>query len=301
MTKLRLALSAGVAIAAFVGSTPDASGSVSCAHSEAPANVLEVVGYEDPSIDLDFADGVVKRAGDSIQVSSLSETNTCSGPAATLQNTEQVSFLQQDLNFATFSLAGGPLAPGGSVEPDGTNETEVRFVAERGSLAYGEIRGTSRADRWLLGRQSGITGASLTPDGPPEIDVSYVGPGKRIVVASGGAGDDSIRASGVGSLTPLKSWLILDGGKGADRLFGGQSFNAIDAGAGPDRVFGSGGLDILDGGRGRDRLDGGAGKDRLDARDNARDIVICGPGRDRASVDAVDVVRGCERLVPASR
>jgi Ca2+-binding RTX toxin-like protein len=56
------------------------------------------------------------------------------------------------------------------------------------------------------------------------------------------------------------------------------------------------GNDLLDGGRGADRLDGGSGNDTLAARDGTRDTVACGPGRDKATVDSLDRVSGCETV-----
>jgi hypothetical protein len=65
--------------------------------------------------------------------------------------------------------------------------------------------------------------------------------------------------------------------------------------AGDDRVFGLAGPDVIAGGPGADELWGGPGADRLLARDRVRDLVICGPGRDTAIVDLVDLVhRSCE-------
>jgi hypothetical protein len=43
-------------------------------------------------------------------------------------------------------------------------------------------------------------------------------------------------------------------------------------------------------------LTGGRGADRINAAgDDRRDLVRCGRGRDRAVVDRIDRVRGCER------
>ena len=67
--------------------------------------------------------------------------------------------------------------------------------------------------------------------------------------------------------------------------------------AGDDRIFGLAGADVVTGGRGRDRLWGGPGLDRLLARDGAVDLVVCGPGRDTAIVDSVDLVHvSCEAV-----
>jgi Ca2+-binding RTX toxin-like protein len=59
--------------------------------------------------------------------------------------------------------------------------------------------------------------------------------------------------------------------------------------------------DNLTGGRGSDLLRGGKGNDLIRAIDNQRDRVLCGPGFDRAKVDGIDIVRGCERLIAIKR
>jgi Tol biopolymer transport system component len=63
-----------------------------------------------------------------------------------------------------------------------------------------------------------------------------------------------------------------------------------------DRIASGAGDDRLCGGAGSDRLAAGTGADFVRSRDTERDIVFCGPGRDRAVVDARDRVRGCERV-----
>ena len=74
---------------------------------------------------------------------------------------------------------------------------------------------------------------------------------------------------------------------GADRLRGA---------AGNDCLIGGPGADTLDGGEGVDLLDGGGGRDVIAAVDGTRDLVRCGPGRDRVRADRVDRLRGCERV-----
>ena len=85
---------------------------------------------------------------------------------------------------------------------------------------------------------------------------------------------------------------MLSGLGGNDRLFGL---------GGPDRLFGGRGADMLNGGAGPDVLDAGRGNDVIRARDQSRDIVRCGPGRDRVIADRSDVILvGCERIVRRS-
>lgn len=78
---------------------------------------------------------------------------------------------------------------------------------------------------------------------------------------------------------------VLRGSKGPDRILG--------LGAG-DRLYGFAGNDIVVGGPGADRMFGGTGNDRLEARDGTKDLVDCGPGRDTAIIDNIDVIKSCE-------
>lgn len=124
-------------------------------------------------------------------------------------------------------------------------------------------------------------------------DLIQGGPGVEGLL--GHAGDDCLEGAGGND--------GLSGGTGVDRLSGGKGRDELDGSAGSDRLGGGKGRDTLDGGpgadrlsggKGRDRLLGGPGADRIAARDGARDVVVCGRGADRATVDAKDRVRGCE-------
>jgi Tol biopolymer transport system component len=64
-----------------------------------------------------------------------------------------------------------------------------------------------------------------------------------------------------------------------------------------EEICGRRGADRIEPGRGVDRIRAGAGNDEVFARDNIRDFISCGPGRDRVYVDGRDKVgRGCERV-----
>jgi len=68
-------------------------------------------------------------------------------------------------------------------------------------------------------------------------------------------------------------------------------------GSGWDRLTGGRGRDTLLGGSGENRYDAGAGNDVVRAANNRAELVSCGTGRrDRARVDRIDRVRGCERV-----
>jgi Ca2+-binding RTX toxin-like protein len=88
----------------------------------------------------------------------------------------------------------------------------------------------------------------------------------------------------------------LGGGGFDDTIFGGGGNDTVLAGAGADRLFGGAGADVLVGGTGSDKIFGGPGSDTVMAADGERDTIDCGPGADRAVVDAIDVVTNCEAV-----
>jgi Ca2+-binding RTX toxin-like protein len=81
-----------------------------------------------------------------------------------------------------------------------------------------------------------------------------------------------------------------------DVLRGTNRNDTLRGMGGNDTLWGLGGNDLLVGGTGRDTLYGGGGNDTLLAREGQRDVVNCGTGRDTATVDKVDVVKGCETV-----
>jgi hypothetical protein len=87
------------------------------------------------------------------------------------------------------------------------------------------------------------------------------------------------------------------GTNGPDVLRGTARSDKLYGKGGHDRLFGLDGNDLLVGGPGRDLLEGAAGNDRILARDNERDIVRCGSGKDHAVVDGKDqVATNCESV-----
>src|SRR5262249_10990147 len=91
----------------------------------------------------------------------------------------------------------------------------------------------------------------------------------------------------------------------ADHMTGTAAPDTLYGLGGNDVLLGLGGNDVLygntgaatwPGGPGKDRIYGGPGNDVLRARDNRRDVVDCGPGRDTAYVDRLDRVSGCEKI-----
>jgi hypothetical protein len=108
--------------------------------------------------------------------------------------------------------------------------------------------------------------------------------------------------------------------EGADRIDGGPGRDLLDLSAlsggaavsldglandGPlgvaadvdvEDVRGTAFTDLLVGGEGSNDLAGGAGDDVIDVRGGGADLADCGPGDDRAVVDAEDSVVGCETV-----
>lgn len=112
------------------------------------------------------------------------------------------------------------------------------------------------------------------------------GAGSAGVTRNGGAGADRLR----GTAGPDR----LSGRGGADVLRGLAGGDRLAGGPGADSLLGGPGGDTLDGGPGADALDGGPGADVMLARDGVRETVVCGRGRDRATLDRRDVAVGCE-------
>jgi hypothetical protein len=115
----------------------------------------------------------------------------------------------------------------------------------------------------------------------------------RVVVTAANAGG---APAAVSPLSPVVG-RIFNGTDRADALRGTLGADVVRAGAGADSVAGRGGDDQLVGGGGRDRLDGGPGDDLVLARDGETDVVGCGPGTDRATVDRRDRVEASCELV----
>ena len=127
------------------------------------------------------------------------------------------------------------------------------------------------------------TGGCLQPlvgtDGPDTL----TGTGGGDVIF-GRAGTDTIR-----------------GGDGHDCLIGGRGNDTLRGENGNDRLTGGPGADTLVGGKGLNAYDAGSGNDIVISLNGRVELVRCGPGNDRATVDRRDRVSGCERVTRAAR
>ena len=103
----------------------------------------------------------------------------------------------------------------------------------------------------------------------------------------------------------------IDGTRGDDRIRGTNARDQLTGHAGDDVLWGRGSADNLDGDSGRDTIytgpKGASAKDVVDARVGndrgyafnrpaSRDVVNCGPGFGRVTVDSRDVLDGCNQV-----
>ena len=148
-------------------------------------------------------------------------------------------------------------------------------------------------------------------DGRPGENDNVVGIEKLDASVSGtftggpGADDFFIRAAFNDSAPST-----VNGGGGPDKLVGHDYVETIDGGPGDDVIEGGLNDDTLTGGPGKDRILGDSsqntcnflacrypfGNDTINARDGEKDSIDCGVGEDKAIVDPIDVVSGCETV-----
>jgi len=168
-----------------------------------------------------------------------------------------------------------------------------------GTASKDELRGSRDPDvtRGLDGNDSirGSSGSDCLIGGSGQ-DTIFGGFNDDIV--SGGGGKDT--------LSGFNGNDVIRGGRGddiicdSDRRFEcyesrGDTFR--DYLPDRDRIFGGPGDDRITVGPRADRVIGGTGNDVINARDTARDVIRCGPGRDVVHADLKDEVQDCEKVV----
>ena len=223
----------------------------------------------------------------------------CSGATPTVDNTDHVSVLQSpgaDLGEVAIDQSAGPFAPGATSESDGTSEIEFGMSLP-GRLSEAFVGGTDASEVFTIGMEpSGSPGVNMNANGSSDPDVEVAG--TRYVVVHAEGGNDLITAlGGPGFVGPLRgAFAIADGGLGKDVLLAGPNGSGFEGEEGHDRLVGSPREDFLDGGSGKDTILARGGNDTIDALDRKRERVVCGAGKkDRATVDARDRAKGCER------
>ena len=304
---LKVTVACGVLLASLPGAV---RAQTSCVYAGPPTNVLTV------SVSGRF-ETVITRRGQEITASDYGrDSDGCSGAIPTVTNTDTIRlvFSGPRLPYVEVLLENGPLAPGATLETGGASEIELEVY---GSGLGVDIVGTHRNDEFRWGRRGTHTGLNVNPDdaGDKDVDVVMIG-GRRppVLYALGAAGNDTITGAAVlgggyvhaqggpgddvlGAPRGLRG-ATLSGGAGDDLVSGSHFDDILAGGAGNDRIIGGAGADNISGGTGLDEVWGGAGRDRIDVKDSARDVVSCGRGRDRVSIDRHDRVTGCERTSP---
>lgn len=147
------------------------------------------------------------------------------------------------------------------------------------------------------GSGSGSGGGSGGGSDPTELRTGgclrpLVGTDSPDTLTGSGAGDVIFGRGGSDSI---------HGRNGHDCLVGAAGNDTLRGESGDDRLTGGPGADTLIGGAGINAYDAGSGNDVVDSVNGRVEVVRCGPGQDRASVDRRDRVTGCERVTRAAR
>jgi Ca2+-binding RTX toxin-like protein len=183
-----------------------------------------------------------------------------------------------------------------------------------GDVGDDVLGGEFGADRLSGGDGADVLSGGLSDDvlagGPGGDDLAgddgwdtadYAGRPEALTIDLDDGRDDGAPGEGDNVRATIESII---GGAGNDRLTGNAASNylygeggadRLDGAGASDRLFGGAGKDTIVGGAGPDSMDGGDGADRLSARDNSREAVRCGAGRDRATTDTIDMLFGCEK------
>jgi hypothetical protein len=259
-------------------------------------------------------------AGGGISIVTLTGTGTAPSSGSGGGAASRLAQVQPTAQtFGARSVAAGPTdAQTVTLINAGTTRLTVGIVAVTGPGAR----------EFVVGAPSCASGTALEPSASCTVQVrfdptepilaeatlqwAHDGPGLASSVALSGLGCSITHRSGCPGNdrfagTPLPDIVfgglgvdILSGAAGNDQLTGGFGNDVLDGGAGRDELFGGENDDRITGGPGADTLRGGEGNDTILARDRTIDIIDCGRGaRDVATVDRIDRVVGCERVLRA--
>ena len=214
------------------------------------------------------------------------------------------------------------------VAPDGTNAREAAFSS--GSSANNRFPQWSPVDERLaflsdrsgqyalyVAAADGTTTQELLDGVNPGSPARWSFDGSKLAVSSahdcGRFGIYVVQASGSAQPVRRSNQCRIDGGPGADVIYGTQYGERIDGNGGNDRIFGNAGNDVIYGGAGNDAIGGGAGNDIIYGGPGndilsggigndviyagpGRDKVGCGPGVDTAYVQPGDTTRDCAHV-----
>jgi Ca2+-binding RTX toxin-like protein len=228
----------------------------------------------------------VARSGEAIAIDDGRTPVACADGTPTVVDTDRIRISHSGRSADTIDLRGGPFSPGQSPEAQGVPEIEIEYVG----VTFLHVRGTPAPDRFAFA----AGGANLNGDD----DADVTGRFSTLLVEGQGGNDLIFPARDYATAATRR---VLLGGGGRDVLTATPDGAFLHGGNDHDRLLGRARADNLTGGRGHDLISGGRGRDLIRAIDNTRDRVFCGPGFDRAKVDGIDRVRGCERLIAIKR
>jgi RTX calcium-binding nonapeptide repeat (4 copies) len=279
----RLGWPAAIGVA-FLVSAQEATAKVTC-RLDTASHLLSV---ESTSSFLD--EPVLRRAGDRIVVyrEYLGPLVPCAG-APTVTNTDRIKLLVRNFGNVEIQLAGGPLAPGASPEPDSSPEIELTVAGTAAVF----LDGGPAPERFRFMAADGESGVNLNPSPTDDdVDVSLSSAGFSELYVDGGSGADVFDVLGHPALE-----VAAFGGPGNDLLDSrrGEGIGGalLEGGKGNDRIFGGPGDEGIYPGRGRDVVKAGAGDDFVFARpDRVADRIDCGAGDDRMIEDTLGRHRG---------
>jgi hypothetical protein len=281
----------------------------------------------------------IQVIGDHLEEQIDEQVAQCEGPTATIHSIDRIVYAPPEGSHElTVDESRGLFAPGASKEPGG-DEIEIPVVlpfAKKGRPPGLEIVGSNGADRIRVGALARKrTGFNLNADrdgADKDADVLVSSVSPMHIQIEGGDGGDRLSATGIGrefsGPLPPPRRLVLRGDNGSNLLVGsprndGLGNNSRNGESGADLVYGKGGDDTIVG-SGSDRAfggpgddvilirpgksegtlgfyAGGPGDDSFDARDEAPDRILCGPGIDRALLEPIDIWSRSECEKPHGR
>lgn len=217
------------------------------------------------TIDGGFWEVTIAREGERIVLSYARGEVACHGASVTSVDRIRIDGAEFHLD-----LRSGPLAPGATLESDGSSEIEVEADVGFGGFFY--IQMGRASNHVSLGRVGDRLGINFNTDEPsPDVDFEAASTepafGPEPLISLGGS-PDVLDASGTAGFSePFDArygGLEARGGPGEDTLIGGPSDDSLLGGGGADQIVGGKGQDFIDvANGGPDRVDCGASKDYL--------------------------------------
>jgi Ca2+-binding RTX toxin-like protein len=215
----------------------------------------------------------VDRQGQSIRVRDNNGAVSCSGGAATVNNTDDIDITGSAGNNTLYIiLDGGRFSPGATNEPGSTDEVEINLNLLGGSdtIFIGGSPGGSGANM-----RAGMDGINLNAGETTgkDADLDTANDPYIQLVGSFGATNVISGAGGAGTGAPFPDQLDIRGYNKVDILTGGSDNDYLDGDEGRDVLRGSAGFDRHLGGPGRDTLTykGASGVEVNLATDNTTD------------------------------